>query len=212
MEKIQVLLVDDHPLMREALQDAIRADGRFEIIGEAVNGKHAIELASRLRPQVILMDISMPVMDGIDATRQILRENPATRILTLTSSNEDEKIVAAIRAGARGYILKDSPRQTILLGLCEVAAGRRFLLPEIADRLSQALQDEQETLELTVRENEILGLLGEGKTNPEIANLLVLSEATVRVHLSNIRRKLNLNSRSQLMLYINKGGSAQKKM
>ncbi|MCX6079079.1 MAG: response regulator transcription factor [Chloroflexi bacterium] len=205
MDKIRILIVDDHPLMRAALHEAIEIETDFEIVGEAVNGSHAIEMAAKLKPDVIMMDLYMPVMDGIDATAEIIRLHPNIKILTITSSNEDEKVIAAIRAGASGYMLKDSSRERILFGLREVSQGRRFIPPEIGEKLARALQSEKEiTVPLTSRENEVLNLIGDGHGNTEIAKTLVLSEATVRVHISNILRKLNFQNRSQLAVYAQK--------
>jgi DNA-binding NarL/FixJ family response regulator len=205
MDKIRVLIVDDHPLMREALYDAIDTEASFEIVGQAVNGRQAVEMAASIKPDVIIMDLYMPVMDGIEATRQIMHENAAVRILAITSSNEDDKVLSAIRAGAAGYMLKDATRERILFGLSEIAAGRRFIPPEIGEKLARALQGEKEPIDpLTPRESEILALVGEGRSNPEIAKSLFLSEATVRVHISNIMSKLDLQNRSQVAVYAQK--------
>ncbi len=206
MNKIKILIVDDHPLMRAALREAIEIETDFEIVGEAVNGSQAIELAAKLKPDLVMMDLYMPVMDGIEATREITRGNPNIKVLTITSSNEDEKVIAAIRAGASGYMLKDSSRERILFGLREVSQGRRFIPPEIGEKLARALQTEKDvmTQPLTTREQEVLNLVGEGQSNPDIAKALVLSEATVRVHISNILRKLNFENRSQVAVYAQK--------
>ena len=205
MNKIRIMIVDDHPLMRAALREAIEIETDFEIVGEAVNGSHAIELANKLLPEVIMMDLYMPVLDGIEATQEIIRAHPNIRILTITSSNEDDKVIAAIRAGSSGYILKDSSRERILFGLREVSQGRRFIPPEIGEKLVRALQTEQEFMTpLTTREQEVLTLIGEGQSNLDIAKTLVLSDPTVRVHVSNIIRKLNLENRSQVAIYAQK--------
>lgn len=205
MNKIRIMIVDDHPLMRTALREAIEIENDFEIIGEAVNGSHAVELAEKLKPDVIMMDLYMPVMDGIDATQKITKNNPNIRILTITSSNEDEKVIAAIRAGSSGYMLKDSSRERILFGLREVSQGRRFIPPEIGEKLARALQNEKEVMSpLTTREQEVLNLIGDGQSNADIAKTLVLSEATVRVHISNILRKLDFENRSQVAVYAQK--------
>ena len=206
MNKIKILIVDDHPLMRAALREAIEIETDFEIVGEAVNGSQAIELAAKLKPDLVMMDFYMPVMDGIEATREITRGNPNIKVLTITSSNEDEKVIAAIRAGASGYMLKDSSRERILFRLREVSQGRRFIPPEIGEKLARALQTEKDvmTQPLTTREQEVLNLVGEGQSNPDIAKALVLSEATVRVHISNILRKLNFENRSQVAVYAQK--------
>lgn len=205
MEPIKLLIVDDHPLVREALQDAIDSETDFEIVGEAINGSQAVELALKLKPGVILMDLFMPGMDGIEATRQIMARLPLTKILVLTSSMEDEKVIAAIRAGAAGYMLKNSRREQILLGLREVAWGRPFIPSEIGAKLARALLDEQIQSDIfTERENSVLNLIVQGLSNLEIANTLSISEATVRVHISHCLRKLNLKHRSQLAIYAQK--------
>jgi len=205
MNKIKVLIVDDHPLMREALRDAIETEQDIEIIGEAVNGNQAVQMTAKYKPNVILMDLYMPVMDGIEATRQITSENHSVKILVITSSNEDDKVVAAIRAGAAGYLLKDSTRDRILAGLREVAFGRPFIPPEIGIKLALGLRSEQSQVDLlTTRENEVLTYVGQGLSNLEIAKTLGLSEATIRVHIFNSINKLNLQNRSQLAIYAQK--------
>ena len=205
MDKIRVLIVDDHPLMLDALRDAIEIDKNFEIIGEGSDGQEAIELAGTLKPEVILMDLSMPLLNGIEATKQILRENPEIKILAITSSGDDETVIEAIRAGVVGYILKSSKIKQILAGLHEVANGRSFIPEEVGEKLVHALQAEQDNYHLlSPRESDLLQKIGEGKSNREIAQLFVLSEATVRSHVSRIMQKLDLHHRSQLILYANK--------
>ena len=209
MDKIRVLIVEDHPLMREALHDAVGRETGFEIVGEAASGRQAVELALSLKPQVVLMDLSLPGMGGIEATREILKAQPATRVLVLTSSNEDASVMAAIRAGALGYLTKDASLQQIRVGLREVADGRRFIPADIGEKLARAVQDEevQNASPLTAREKDVLVLVGEGKTNLEIGMALQLSEGTVRVHISNIMHKLDLKNRSQVVAYANRRAS-----
>ena len=208
MDKIRVLIVDDHPLMREALGVTIEPEADIDTVGVAVNGLEAVELAVALKPDVVLMDLYMPVMDGIEATRQIKLADPSIYILIITSSNEDEKIIAAIRAGASGYLLKTASRDQILSGLREVSQGGYYVPAEIGAKLANALQSEQSTpVALTVRENEVLTYVGQGLSNAEIASALVLSEGTVRVHISNIMAKLNLQSRAYLIVYAQKRSS-----
>lgn len=205
MGKIRILIVDDHPLMREALRDAIESEDDIEVAGEAVNGLQAVDMAAKLKPQLVLMDLFMPVMDGIEATRRMVREFPGIKILVITSSNEDEKVIAAIRAGATGYILKDASRERILAGVREVSRGGYFVPPEIGAKLANAVHAEQSPSDpLTPREIEIMNYVGKGSSNAEIASTLVLSEGTVRVHISNIIGKLNLQNRSQLAIYAQK--------
>lgn len=205
MDKIRVLIVDDHPLMLDALRDAIEIDNNFEIVGEAGDGQEATDLAKTLKPEVILMDLSMPMLNGIEATKQILRENPEIKILAITSSGDDETVIEAIRAGVVGYILKSSKIKQILTGLQEVANGRSFIPEDVGEKLVHALQAEQDNYHLlSPREADLLQKIGEGKSNREIAQLFVLSEATVRSHVSRIMQKLDLHHRSQLILYANK--------
>ncbi|MCX6067389.1 MAG: response regulator transcription factor [Chloroflexi bacterium] len=205
MDKINVLIVDDHPLMRDALRDAVETEDALQVIGEAINGSQAVQMAADLKPDVILMDLYMPVMDGIEATREILRTNPDAKVLIITSSGEDKKVSAAVRAGAMGYLLKDASRDQILYGLKQVAQGKRFIPPEIGEKLARILYAEKEELiTLTPREQEVLTLVGDGFSNSEIALSLCLSEATVRVHISNMLGKLELKNRSQVVAYAQK--------
>lgn len=205
MDKINVLIVDDHPLMRDALRDAIETEDALQVIGEAINGSQAVQMSADLKPDVILMDLFMPVMDGIEATREILRINPDAKVLIITSSGEDKKVSAAVRAGAMGYLLKDASRDQILYGLKQVAQGKRFIPPEIGEKLARILYAEKEELiTLTPREQEVLTLVGDGFSNSEIALSLCLSEATVRVHISNMLGKLELKNRSQVVAYAQK--------
>jgi len=200
MTNLRVLIVDDHPLMREALRSAVEIEEGMTVVGEAVNGKQALSLAIELKPDVVVMDLSMPVMDGIAATSELIKRDPHLKILVVTSSNEDEKVLDAIRAGALGYILKDTPREKVMEGIREVAAGKRYIPLEIAEKLANALNFQEQTVMLTAREREIFNLLGEGLSNKEIAGKLIISETTVRVHISNIVDKLKLYSRREVVL------------
>ena len=202
MGKTRVLIVDDHPLMREALRDIIEADENYEIAGEAVNGSQGVAMAVENNPDVVLLDLSLPDMDGIQVMREILEARPGTRVFIITSAEQDEKALEAVRAGAAGYMTKDASPSHIRYGLGEVAAGIRFIPPEIGEKLARALQQEGKSSgPLTGREKDILRLVGEGRTNREISGQLALSEGTVRVHISNIIRKLELKNRSQVALY-----------
>ena len=202
MDRVRVLIVDDHPMMREALREAIQKTPDFEIVGDASNGKQAIRLMSELHPDVVLMDLYLPDIDGIATSSEIMKHNPAIRILMITSASEGEKALAAIRAGVAGYITKDAPRSEILKALRDVAAGQGYIPPIVATRITSALRQE-EVLQraITPRESTILKLVGEGHTNREIADALTLSEATVRVHISNLMQKFYLKNRSQLALH-----------
>jgi NarL family two-component system response regulator LiaR len=200
MAKISVMIVDDHPMMREALRDAFYSQTDIEICGEAVDGSQAVEMAAELRPDVVLMDLYMPGMDGIEATTQIVRHNPFARVLVITSATEDNKVLQAIRAGAAGYILKSSTRAAILQGVRAVSRGDEFLPAEIGTKLAGALKKEHIAAQhLTPRETEILALVELGLSNEEISARLVVSVGTIRVHISNLLRKFRLRNRLQLV-------------
>jgi DNA-binding NarL/FixJ family response regulator len=206
MNPITILIVDDHPMMREALRTAIETEPDLQVVAEAGNGQQAIELALALRPTVIVMDLYLPLKDGLAASAEIMAQHPDARILAITSSTEDEKVVAAMQAGVIGYLLKDSPRDEFLRGLRQVAAGQTFLPPEVTAKLARGLRHTRPEASpaaalLTRREQEILAKLGEGLDNQEIARRLSLSESTVRVHLQNIQHKLGLENRSQAVVY-----------
>jgi NarL family two-component system response regulator LiaR len=208
MSKIRVLVVDDHPMLREALVTAIEAEADLEVAGEAVNGQQAVEDARTLAPDVIVMDLFLPVKDGVTAIAEIMALNPEARILAITSSTEDERVLAAVQAGAAGYLLKDASRTLFLQGLRAVAAGKTFLPPEVAEKLARGVRqaggertEEASPEQLTRREQEILALLGEGLSNRAIADRLSLSESTVRVHVYNILGKLGLEDRGQAIVY-----------
>ncbi len=204
-ENIRVLIVDDHDIVREGQRALINTEPGMEVIGEARNGIEAIELAEKLQPDVILLDLHMPEKDGIDASEEIKKGNPEARILVLTSFAEDDRVFAAIKAGAMGYLLKDSSPQKILKSIREVFLGITSIEPRIADKLMREIQrtsDSPPTEEpLTNREMEVIQLLAEGLSNQEIAERLVISERTVRTHVTNILGKLHLANRTQAALY-----------
>jgi NarL family two-component system response regulator LiaR len=202
MNNIRVMIVDDHPLMRKALRMAIEAEEAMEVAAEAGNGQAALDLEPEISPDIILMDLYMPIMDGIEAISRIMKANPSARILAITSSGEDEKVLAAIRAGALGYLLKDTTQERLVEGIRTVAEGKRYIPSEIAEKLARGLQNENRNMSpLTRRETEILALIGEGLSNSEIAKTLFLSNSTVRVHVFNILDKLELSDRNQAILY-----------
>lgn len=205
MSKIRVLIVDDHPLMRSALRNALDAESDIEVSDEAVNGQQALELYNTTQPDLIVMDLFMPVLDGIEAIHQIIKFHPEAKILAITSSIEDDKVLAAIRAGAMGYLLKDATREKLIQGIRSIAMGERFIPPDIADKLARGLQSEgKQPVPLTHRELEILGLIGEGLSNTQIAEKLYLSNSTIRVHVFNILDKLGLDERNQAIIFANK--------
>lgn len=209
---IRVLIVDDHLVVREGLKAFIGTQPGIQIIGEAENGAQAVELTRQLEPDVVLMDLVMAGMDGIESTRQIKQNNPEARILVLTSFADDDKVFPAIKAGALGYLLKDSTPQQLLQAINDVYHGVSSLHPLVANKLIRELNrppDLPPTREpLTGRELAVLELLAQGLSNTEIAERLTLSEWTVRTHISNILSKLHLANRTQAALYALREGLA----
>ncbi|MCB0003377.1 MAG: response regulator transcription factor [Anaerolineae bacterium] len=204
-EKIRVLLADDHPLFRDGLRGMLEAAGDFDVLGEATTGEEAVALAGTLRPDVVLMDIKMPGINGIEATRRTIEADPDIRILMLTMLEDDDSLFAALRAGARGYLLKGARQDEALRAIRAVANGQAIFGPRIAQRLAQYFAVPRRTAgpvafpELTDREREILDLIAQGRTNAEIADLLVVSLKTVRNHVSTIFNKLQVADRAQAM-------------
>jgi NarL family two-component system response regulator LiaR len=212
---IKVLIVDDHAIVRDGIRSLLSTIPDIDVIGEASDGTKAVTSAYRLQPDIILMDLVMPEMDGIEATRQIIDHNPDARILVLTSFSTDDKIYPAIKAGALGYILKDSDSEELVRSIREVERGESSIDPKIARKLLKEMsepppQPKQTSLvePLTEREEEVLKLVAQGKSNQEIAEQLVISEGTVRAHVSNILGKLHLASRTQATLYALRKGLA----
>ena len=209
---IRVLIVDDHPVVRRGLRTLLGSEPGFEPIGEAIDGAEAVNLARSLQPDVILLDMVMPRKNGLEAIIEIKRENPEARILVLTSFAEDEKVFPAIKAGALGYLLKDSSPEELLEAIRNVYQGQSSLHPTIARKLINELKRPSELTPaqtiLTDREVEVLKLVAQGFTNQEIADRLTLSEWTVRTHMRNILDKLHLANRTQAALYALKEGLA----
>lgn len=212
MKQINILIADDHPMMREALRTALEEESDLVVKWEASNGVEAVALAEEFRPDVILMDLLMPGLDGLEAVRQIMEKNPQARIMVVTSLEDEEKIVTAIQAGALGYFPKTAPRSFLLEAIRRVADGVPYLPSGITQKLFSGLRKmktgplERKVVEepLTGRQEEILSLLGEGHSDTEIGKALYLSEATVRSHIYNILQRLGLESRSQAAAYYNK--------
>jgi len=206
---IRILIVDDHPVVRHGLNVLLGTDPGLEVVGDASGGDEAIELARRLEPDVVLMDLVMPGTDGAEATRQILAERPDTGILVLTSYGSDRKLFPALDAGALGFLLKDSTAEQLVRAIRQVARGQSSLSPAIARRLVREVGSDQPTESLTDRETDVLRAIARGFSNEEIGKELCISPATVRTHVSNILAKLNLARRTQAALYALKHGIAE---
>lgn len=200
MTPLRVLVVDDHPIFRDGLRTALRTDS-IELVGEATNGTEAIELAEAHSPDVILMDLQMPGQSGIDATRAITTAHPKVAILILTMTDDPDAVFAAIRAGARGYLLKGADRLELLRAIDGVASGEAIFGPGIAERLLGAFAADRTPSPplpvLTDRERDVISLLADGYTNTAIAGRLVVSPKTVRNHVSNILTKLHVSDRHE---------------
>ncbi len=205
-EPITVLLVDDHQMVRQGVRAFLDTQPDIQVVGEAAEGATAIGLALEYAPDVVLMDLLMPGMDGVEATRQIKTASPRTQVIVLTSYHQDEHIFPAIRAGALSYILKNVGSAELADIVRRTAAGEAVLHPKVAARIVQELSGtRQENLnpftELSEREFEVIRLIADGKRNAEIAQILVLSEKTVKNHVSNILSKLHLADRTQAAVY-----------
>jgi two-component system, NarL family, response regulator LiaR len=202
---VRVLIVDDHAIVRRGIRALLSEAGGFEVVGEADNGQAAVLRAQETEPDVILMDLLMPGMDGIEATRQISSRQPRARILVLTSFSADNKVFPAIKAGAAGYLLKDTSPDELVRAIRQVHRGEPSLHPSIARKLLQEIARPGEAPPapeaLTDREMTVLRRIAEGLSNQEIADRIAVSEATVRAHVSHILGKLHLASRTQAALY-----------
>ncbi|APD08902.1 MULTISPECIES: response regulator [Thermus] len=211
---IRVLLADDHALFRQGLKSLLEAEGDFRVVGEAKDGWEAMRHALEAKPDVILMDIQMPGLDGVQATQAILKEWPEAKVIILTMYRQDAYVFEAVKAGARGYLLKDTDAQELIEAIRRVHAGEVLLDAELAGRIIQDFRAKKEAqaplhAELSEREVQILKLVAQGYTNLEIAAELGLSEKTVRNRLSEIFQKLHLNNRTQAALYAIREGLAQ---
>jgi NarL family two-component system response regulator LiaR len=206
-EMIRILVVDDHIVVRRGLIAMLETEPGIQIVGEAANGVEAVEQARKLVPDVILMDLVMPVMDGIEATRQIKQEMPSVNILVLTSFSTNDKVIPSLNAGAIGYLLKDSTPADLVRAIHQVSQGEGALPPAVTRQILAQLQapikspDQSAEEDLTERETEVLKLMAHGYSNAEIARLMVVSNATVYTHVSRILSKLNVSSRTQAALY-----------
>lgn len=206
----RVLIVDDQTLFRAGLSSLLAGDPRVEVVGQAVDGADAVKQAARLKPDVVLMDIKMPGVDGIEATRQIVESGSGVKVLMLTTFETDSQVIQALKAGASGYVLKDSSAEAIVSSLVSVMLGERVMASAVANRVLEMLTGSTTPKEfydgLTSREIEILKLLASGMANKQIAYRLKISEKTVRNHVSNTYEKLGIYDRSQAVLYAVKKG------
>jgi two-component system, NarL family, response regulator LiaR len=198
---IRILIVDDHSVVRQGLQMFLGLDPELEVVGEAEDGAEAVRLAQQVKPDVVLMDLMMPVMDGVAATQKIRRELPDVEVIALTSVLEDASVVGAVRAGAIGYLLKDTRADELCRAIRAAAAGQVQLSPAAAARLMREVRAPDNPEALTERETEVLRLIGRGKSNKEIATQLYIGETTVKSHVSNILMKLGVPSRTQAALF-----------
>jgi len=205
---IRVLIVDDHTLFRESLRSLLKAAGGIEIVGEAENGIEAVRKAVQLRPDVVLMDIAMPNLNGLQATQKIKRENPSVKVLILTMYETEQYIIEMLHSGASGYILKRAAARELVSAIQAVSQGNAYLYPSVAKKVLngyleqiKAGEKEDDHERLSVRELDVLCLVAEGKTNKEIANLLSISVHTVQTHRLNLMKKLKVHDRTQLVRY-----------
>jgi NarL family two-component system response regulator LiaR len=209
---IRIFIADDHPIVRRGIRDLLDTEPDLQVIGEATNGRDAVSEVEKLQPDIVLMDLVMPVMDGIEAIRQIHERLPEVRTLVLTSFATDDKVFPAIKAGALGYLIKDTAPEDLVRAIRQVHRGEVTLHPTIAQKLLKEISSPAEqppTPEpLTEREAEVLKLIARGLNNQEIAEELVISVATVYTHVSNILAKLHLASRTQAALYALRKGYA----
>jgi len=207
-QDIHVLLADDHGLLRKGIRSVLAQDSNIVVTGEACDGHEAVRLAQQLAPDVVVMDIAMPGLNGLDAAAQIVRKTRRTGVIILSMYSDEEYLVRAVAAGVRGYLLKDSAEPDLVRAVRAVAAGSTFFSPAIADMLfdeylvrlqRREVQDSYDLL--TEREKQVLQLLAEGKTNKEVAGILAIGVATVETHRLNLMQKLNLHNTAELVLY-----------
>jgi DNA-binding NarL/FixJ family response regulator len=206
MGKIRVLIADDHLVVREGLTTILLSTGEFEIVGQAVNGQEAIDQAKKLRPDVVLIDVQMPQLSGIEATHLISQQIPTTRVVILSSFDQDEYVYRGIQAGAKGYLLKDGELDELLNVVRAAARGESLLPPRIATKLVDRIAVSPGQQSLTCREMEVLHSLAQGLRNKEIAAQLHITERTVKNHVANIIAKLGVKSRTEALSHALKEG------
>src|SRR5215218_193849 len=211
-DTVRVLIADDHPLFREGMRGRLDRVADIAVVGEATSGEEAVELAKKLEPHVVLMDIKMPGLNGIEATREILRASPHVGVLMLTMFEDDDSVFAAMRAGAKGYLLKDSGGEGVVYAIRAVTSGEAVFGPGVAERIigffsaPRPAAPQRAFPELTEREEEVLSLVAQGKSNQEISRQLFVSLKTVRNHVSNILLKLQVADRAQAVIRAREAG------
>jgi DNA-binding NarL/FixJ family response regulator len=206
-ETVRILLADDHPVVRDGLAAMLGTQPDFQVIGEAGTGAEAVAEAARLRPDVVLMDLEMPSLDGIEAIRRLRAADPAVQVVVLTAFDTDERILGALQAGAQGYLLKGAPRAEIFAAIRAVSAGGALIPPVVASKLLRQVRAAESPDALTAREREVLGLVAAGLANREIAARLAISERTVKFHVSSILSKLGARNRTQAVRLARERGS-----
>ncbi|HEX7169973.1 MAG TPA: response regulator transcription factor, partial [Rubrobacter sp.] len=211
LETLRILIAEDHPLFRKGMVFLLSSVPEFEVVGEATTGEEAVTRAAELRPDVILMDLQMPEVNGIEATKRIMQDSPSVRILVVTLFEDDDSVFAALRAGARGYVLKDADEEEMILSIRAVSRGEAIFSPAIAERVlayfaSPMLTPPRAFPTLTDREREILNLIAQGHPNPSIAKQLSLSTKTVGNYVSNIFTKLQVADRAQAIIRAREAG------
>ena len=218
MEKIKILLCDDHAMVREGLRLLLKTAADIEVIGEAGNGHQAVREAKRLLPDVILMDLSMPLLNGIEATRQFLKEFPLAKVLVLSAHHDDQYVLYAMKAGAVGYLMKESAENDLLRAIREIAAGNAFFSPAIARRMLGQRRENflnnlvQKAVALTGRQMEVLQLIAEGYSTKQMGYLLSLSGKTVEKHRQGLMTKLNIHNVATLTRYAVSNGVVELKL
>jgi DNA-binding NarL/FixJ family response regulator len=209
---MRILLVEDHPMFRDGLARMLESVEEFEVVGEAVTGEEAVQLAQQLKPNIILMDLNLPKMSGIEATKQIIQDQPDTGILVLTMYDDDSSVFAAIRAGARGYLLKEANRNEIIRAIQAVGDGEAIFSPTIARRMMYYFEAKSKQVQvdvfpqLTEREREVLDHIARGENNAGIATVLGLNQKTIRNHVSNILSKLHASDRAHAIIMAREAG------
>jgi len=204
-KKIRVLIADDHAVVRQGLRTMLAPKSEFELVGEAANGVQLVQLCCRLQPDLVILDLIMPELGGVEAIQQIRAQHIKSKILVLTSYSEESKVIASLKAGANAYVLKESSPEELMRAILAAMKGETWIYPNLAlkalEQLIHPIQEASSEIDLTRKELEVIRLIAKGKTNLQIAKDLNINESTVRFHLSNIFSKLSLKNRTQVALY-----------